>query len=82
MNRETRRLCKIPEQVREEVKPFYLDRTVIKDKNDSNKIDKLSEETAESIRSGLAVSVIVESIRFLFSFVSDFIKNTFMKTIS
>lgn len=66
MNRETRRLSKIPEQVREEVKPFYLDRTVIKNTNDSNKIDRLSEETAESIRSGLAVSVIVESIKILF----------------
>ncbi|RWR87010.1 palmitoyl-acyl carrier protein thioesterase, chloroplastic-like protein isoform X1 [Cinnamomum micranthum f. kanehirae] len=54
MNRETRKLSKIPEQVREEVKPFYLDRTVIKNTNDSNKIDRLSEETAESIRSGLA----------------------------
>ncbi|XXG78430.1 hypothetical protein AAC387_Pa08g2378 [Persea americana] len=54
MNRETRRLSKIPEQVREEVKPFYLDRSVIKNTNDSNKIDRLSEETAESIRSGLA----------------------------
>ncbi|OVA09588.1 Acyl-ACP thioesterase [Macleaya cordata] len=55
MNRETRRLSKMPEQVREEVKPFYLDRAAIAEAdNDSNKIDKLSNETAESIRSGLA----------------------------
>ncbi|XP_077228158.1 palmitoyl-acyl carrier protein thioesterase, chloroplastic-like [Tasmannia lanceolata] len=54
MNRETRRLSKIPEQVREEVEPFFLDRTVIASTNDSSKIDKLNDQTAESIRSGLA----------------------------
>ncbi|KAF8390674.1 hypothetical protein HHK36_025201 [Tetracentron sinense] len=54
MNRETRRLSKIPEQVREEVQPFYLNRAAIVIADDSNKIDKLSDETAESIRSGLA----------------------------
>lgn len=80
MNRETRRLSKIPEQVREEVKPFYLDRTVIKNTNDSNKIDRLSEETAESIRSGLAVSVIVESIKILF-FCQLIYKNSLLKVI-
>ncbi|WOL04756.1 hypothetical protein Cni_G13478 [Canna indica] len=55
MNRETRRLAKIPEQVREEVKPFYLDRKVFFDGSCVNeKIDKLTEDTAEYIRSGLA----------------------------
>lgn len=57
MNRETRRLSKIPEQVRQEVLPFYLDRVAIaKEQNDVGKIDKLTDETAERIRSGLAVS--------------------------
>lgn len=55
MNRETRRLSKIPEQVREEVRPFYLDRTVISDVGSDRSIDKLTDETAENIRSGLAV---------------------------
>ncbi|KAK1293797.1 hypothetical protein QJS10_CPA16g00915 [Acorus calamus] len=54
MHRETRRLSKIPEQVRKEVTPFYLDREVMAVDNDANKIDKLNEETAENIRSGLA----------------------------
>ncbi|KAK1271316.1 hypothetical protein QJS04_geneDACA012570 [Acorus gramineus] len=54
MHRETRRLSKIPEQVRKEVTPFYLDREVMAADNDTNKIDKLNEETAENIRSGLA----------------------------
>lgn len=58
MNRETRRLSKIPEQVRQEIEPFYLDRFAIADeKLDSEKIDKLTDTTAERIRSGLAVSV-------------------------
>ncbi|XP_017696143.1 palmitoyl-acyl carrier protein thioesterase, chloroplastic-like isoform X2 [Phoenix dactylifera] len=51
--RETRMLSKIPEQVREEVQPFYLDRKLIHESND-DKIDKLTDETAENIRSGLA----------------------------
>ncbi|XP_024017746.1 palmitoyl-acyl carrier protein thioesterase, chloroplastic [Morus notabilis] len=55
MNRETRRLSKIPEQVREEVAPFYLRRAAIAtEKNDNEKIDKLTDETAERIRTGLA----------------------------
>ncbi|RZC60161.1 hypothetical protein C5167_021901 [Papaver somniferum] len=55
MNRETRRLSKMPEQVRQEVKPFYLNRAAIGEAvDDTAKIDKLSNDTAESIRSGLA----------------------------
>lgn len=55
MNRETRRLCKIPDQVREEVNPFYLDRvTIAASENHCNKIDRLTDRTAQRIRSGLA----------------------------
>lgn len=58
MNRETRKLSKLPEQVREEVKPFYLERRVFFDGScDNEKIEKLTEDTAENIKSGLAVSV-------------------------
>ncbi|XP_031404807.1 palmitoyl-acyl carrier protein thioesterase, chloroplastic-like [Punica granatum] len=55
MNRETRRLSKIPEQVKQEVIPFYLNRLAIPHvENDVDKIDKLTDGTAERIRSGLA----------------------------
>ncbi|ONK56157.1 uncharacterized protein A4U43_C10F4730 [Asparagus officinalis] len=54
MNRKTRRLSKIPEQVREEVKPFFLDRKILSQNGDDYKIDKLDEATAKHIRSGLA----------------------------
>ncbi|KAL9422560.1 hypothetical protein AB3S75_034770 [Citrus x aurantiifolia] len=55
MNRETRRLSKIPEQVRQEVLPFYLNTFAIdKEKTDVGKIDKLTDQTAGRIRSGLA----------------------------
>ncbi|GAV82246.1 Acyl-ACP_TE domain-containing protein [Cephalotus follicularis] len=55
MNRETRRLSKIPEQVRQEVVPFYLNKlSIAKEENDVEKIDKLNDETAGRIRSGLA----------------------------
>lgn len=50
-------MSKTPEQVREEVKPFYLDRRVfLYGSCDNEKIDKLTEDTAENIRSGLEVS--------------------------
>ncbi|XP_050377628.1 palmitoyl-acyl carrier protein thioesterase, chloroplastic-like [Argentina anserina] len=55
MNRETRRLSKIPDQVRQEVAPFYLNRAAIAtEKIDKEKIDKLTDGTAGRIRSGLA----------------------------
>uniref|UniRef100_A0A1D1Y1Q6 Acyl-[acyl-carrier-protein] hydrolase n=1 Tax=Anthurium amnicola TaxID=1678845 RepID=A0A1D1Y1Q6_9ARAE len=55
MHRETRRMSKIPEPVREEVTPFYVDRAIIgHGGGDAGKIDKLDDETAQSIRSGLA----------------------------
>jgi fatty acyl-ACP thioesterase B len=56
MNRETRRLSKIPEEVRQEVLPFYLDRSIIAADADAGgrKIEKLTDSTAEHIRSGLA----------------------------
>nr|XP_016445240.1 PREDICTED: palmitoyl-acyl carrier protein thioesterase, chloroplastic-like [Nicotiana tabacum] len=55
MNRETRRLSKIPEQVKAEVQPFYINRCAIPtEQTDSEKIEKLTDETAEIISSGLA----------------------------
>jgi len=58
MNRETRKLSKIPEEVRKEVEPFYLNRHVLENGDDSaaEKINKLTDQTANIIRSGLAVS--------------------------
>ncbi|KAI3504543.1 hypothetical protein L1887_26095 [Cichorium endivia] len=57
MNRETRRLSKIPDEVRDEVTPFYLNRDAIaKEKIDHEKIEKLTDETAARIRHGLAPS--------------------------
>ncbi|XVE56548.1 hypothetical protein DITRI_Ditri04bG0019900 [Diplodiscus trichospermus] len=54
MNHETRRLTKIPKQVRQEVIPFYLNRIAIaQDKNDIQKIGKITDENAERVRSGL-----------------------------
>ncbi|XP_020211217.2 palmitoyl-acyl carrier protein thioesterase, chloroplastic [Cajanus cajan] len=55
MNRQTRRLSKIPEEVRQELVPFYLNRLAVPiEEADCEKIDKLTDETAERIRSGLA----------------------------
>ncbi|KAF3626470.1 Palmitoyl-acyl carrier protein thioesterase, chloroplastic [Capsicum annuum] len=55
MNIETRRLSKIPEQVKAEVRPFYINRFAIPTAQiDSEKIEKLNDETAQIISSGLA----------------------------
>jgi fatty acyl-ACP thioesterase B len=71
MNRETRRLSKIPEEVRQEVLPFYLDRSIIAADDaeaggGGRKIEKLTDSTAENIRSGLAVRIIRTYIVHLF----------------
>ncbi|KAI3904874.1 hypothetical protein MKW92_037593 [Papaver armeniacum] len=50
MNRETRRLSKMPEQVRQEVKPFYLNRAAMGEAvDDLTKIDKLGNETVNPL---------------------------------
>ncbi|KAJ1417890.1 HotDog domain superfamily [Sesbania bispinosa] len=55
MNRETRRLSKIPGEVKQELVPFYLNRLAVPSEQiDCEKIDKLSDDTAERKRSGLA----------------------------
>ncbi|XP_021775827.1 palmitoyl-acyl carrier protein thioesterase, chloroplastic-like [Chenopodium quinoa] len=55
MNRETRRLSKIPDEVRQEVEPFYLNRYVFANGDDDpDKINKLTDDTADIIQSGLA----------------------------
>ncbi|KAL3654998.1 hypothetical protein CASFOL_000784 [Castilleja foliolosa] len=55
MNRETRRLSKIPDAVRNELLPFYLNRNAIAlEKTDRETIAKLTDDTAGQIRAGLA----------------------------
>ncbi|CAA0831754.1 Palmitoyl-acyl carrier protein thioesterase-chloroplastic [Striga hermonthica] len=55
MNRETRRLSKIPDEVKKEVHPFYLNRAAIPTENaDTDKIEKLTDDTAAMIQTGLA----------------------------
>jgi len=67
MNRQTRRLSKIPEEVKQELLPFYLNRLAVPtEETDCEKIDKLTDETAQiRILSGLAVSLISDFILIL-----------------
>uniref|UniRef100_A0A0U1WTT3 Acyl-[acyl-carrier-protein] hydrolase n=1 Tax=Cuphea paucipetala TaxID=857164 RepID=A0A0U1WTT3_9MYRT len=52
MNQKTRRLSKIPDEVRHEIEPHFVDSApVIED--DDRKLPKLDEKTADSIRKGL-----------------------------
>ena len=49
----------MPEEVRQELTPFYLNRSAIANKEtDCEKIDKLTDEDSERIQPGLAVSLI------------------------
>ncbi|KAJ0959905.1 hypothetical protein J5N97_000339 [Dioscorea zingiberensis] len=52
MNKNTRRLSKIPEEVRAEIEPYFLERSAIIDE-DSRKLPKLNDDTADYIRKGL-----------------------------
>ncbi|KAK4391661.1 Palmitoyl-acyl carrier protein thioesterase, chloroplastic [Sesamum angolense] len=52
MNKETRRLSKIPDEVREEIGGYFVDSPPIVD-DDSRKLPKLDDNTADYIRTGL-----------------------------
>ncbi|KAM0944849.1 putative oleoyl-[acyl-carrier-protein] hydrolase [Dioscorea sansibarensis] len=52
MNKLTRRLTKIPEEVRGEIEPYFVEQTIIVDE-DSRKLPKLDDDTADYVRKGL-----------------------------
>lgn len=54
MNKQTRKLSKIPEEVRAEIGSYFVDRgPIIED--DSRKLAKLDDSTADYVRKGLTV---------------------------
>ncbi|KAA8535014.1 hypothetical protein F0562_030017 [Nyssa sinensis] len=53
MNKETRRLSKMPDEVREEIGPYFVDSPPVVDE-DSRKLPKLDDSTADYIRTGLS----------------------------
>lgn len=52
MNKETRRLAKIPDEVREEIGGYFVDSLPVVDE-DSRKLPKLNDDNADYIRNGL-----------------------------
>lgn len=54
MNKQTRRLSKIPEEVRAEIGSYFVDRDPIIE-DDSRKLAKLDDSTADYVRKGLTV---------------------------
>ncbi|OIV97060.1 hypothetical protein TanjilG_08279 [Lupinus angustifolius] len=55
MNKETRRLSKLPDEVKQEGLPFNFSRRAIAiEETDTERIEKLTDDTAEGIRSGMA----------------------------
>ncbi|CAK9154426.1 unnamed protein product [Ilex paraguariensis] len=55
MNKETRKLSKIPDEVRAEIGIYFVDSPPVVDE-DGRKLPKLDDKTADSIRTGLTVS--------------------------
>lgn len=53
MNKQTRKLSKIPPEVREEIEPYFMDSAPIVDE-DMRKLPKLDDRTADFVRSGLS----------------------------
>ncbi|KAG2718579.1 hypothetical protein I3843_03G218800 [Carya illinoinensis] len=53
MNKQTRRLSKIPEEVRGEIEPYFTD-TLPAVEEDSRKLQKLDDNTADFVRTGLS----------------------------
>ncbi|KAK4479168.1 hypothetical protein RD792_014679 [Penstemon davidsonii] len=62
MNKKTRRLSKMPDEVREEIGGYFMDSPPVVD-DDSRKLPKLDDNTADHIRTGLtsAPSPILET---------------------
>lgn len=54
MNKQTRKLSKVPEEVRNEIEPYFVDAPPIVDE-DSRKLPKLEDAAADYIQSGLTV---------------------------
>ena len=55
MNKLTRKLSKIPEEVRGEIGPHFVNSAPVVEE-DNRKLPKLVDNTADCIRSGLTVS--------------------------
>lgn len=54
MNRETRKLSKIPDEVRGEIEHYFVDAPPVVD-DDGRKLPKLEETTADNVHKGLTV---------------------------
>lgn len=56
MNKVTRKLSKIPDEVRGEIEPYFMISDPVVDE-DGRKLPKLDDNTAEYVRKGLTVSI-------------------------
>ncbi|KAK8936243.1 hypothetical protein KSP39_PZI013152 [Platanthera zijinensis] len=52
MNKNTRKLAKMPDEVRAEIGPYFIERTAVVDE-DSRKLPKLDDDTAHHVQKGL-----------------------------
>jgi fatty acyl-ACP thioesterase B len=68
MNKHTRKLSKIPEEVREEIGSYFVESAPILEEDD-RKLTKLDDSTADYIRSGLSVCMRFVVIGLLLSII-------------
>ncbi|GAB2251546.1 hypothetical protein Droror1_Dr00004393 [Drosera rotundifolia] len=54
MNKETRKLSKIPEEVKQELYSFHSSRFALKSTDEMDRINKITEQSADLIQSGIA----------------------------
>ena len=66
MNKLTRRLSKIPDEVRGEIEPYFMNSPPVVEE-DGRKLQKLDDNTADYVRTGLTVSQAHHSCSFSLS---------------
>lgn len=66
MNKETRKLSKLPDEVRAEIGSFFVDAPPVVDE-DSRKLPKLTDNSADYIQTGLTVCLCNSSMRAIAS---------------
>lgn len=64
MNKQTRKLSKIPEEVRREIEPYFMNSPPVIEE-DGRKLSKVDDDTADNARMGLTVSYFIFALKRL-----------------
>lgn len=67
MNKQTRKLAKLPDEVRAEIANYFVDTPPVVDE-DSKRLPKLTDSNADYIRTGLTVSHCCSFMKVIYLF--------------